>query len=706
MKKLYTFLILAIATILTSAAADKTFTINVDNPDQVIVRNPSDSYQQLSWVDGSATVTVADDCQMPVQTNDSRSYQIASVTDQNGNNVSTASQFPVDYTNLDVALVPDGGTVTITTCEKAAKVFTLIGNPEQVLVTMDYQEQTAVDGQWVLKPGDWSSISITARTGYILRSVTDGAGEGLYVYNNSVSIYAGNYSSSQTFTIESADESEVRTASFTVVVVGEYSNVNLQRSSDNQTLSLTGESTVIRFDPANETSYTAGHVVYTKSLYKVSVDGNPAEQRDSQWAFSVSDGSTVTIETEFPEVYVPVSFSFTNEGTEGAISNVQVDGSNVFNWQDADFTVKMGSSLYVITDNSNYDITSATLNGQPISTDPYQCTVSSEEPLNFVYTATKKKPYTVTVETDCPEGILLYNNYGAYDSPLDVTFDADGIAVVEIPLGKPYLFVQPVDGYIVTAIESGSETYTPGYSIYVSGDMEIFVSAEPITRDNNLTLYVQSGSWSYRNFSTGYGTSNARSWQDSNLPFGYTSLAFGNVDLPIYISGYPALYAYLNGEQLQVNYGSVYLYSLEDGAVIKMFYEEPSTYTVEYTISDDVDVEVRHDQATLIDAPSVHPVVGPTEVHITPKAAVTRESADPLVVTANDNPVSCVNGKYIVNVEGDTNIKVAPNTTVGIDNVSADQATDDAVYNLQGIRVNKDNLPAGVYIINGKKVLR
>lgn len=137
-----------------------------------------------------------------------------------------------------------------------------------------------------------------------------------------------------------------------------------------------------------------------------------------------------------------------------------------------------------------------------------------------------------------------------------------------------------------------------------------------------------------------------------------------------------------------------------------MFYEEPSTYTVEYTISDDVDVEVRHDQATLIDAPSVHPVVGPTEVHITPKAAVTRESADPLVVTANDNPVSCVNGKYIVNVEGDTNIKVAPNTTVGIDNVSADQATDDAVYNLQGIRVNKDNLPAGVYIINGKKVLR
>ena len=40
---------------------------------------------------------------------------------------------------------------------------------------------------------------------------------------------------------------------------------------------------------------------------------------------------------------------------------------------------------------------------------------------------------------------------------------------------------------------------------------------------------------------------------------------------------------------------------------------------------------------------------------------------------------------------------------IAVEAEDADGATR-TVYNLQGIRVNADSLPAGIYIINGKKV--
>ena len=41
----------------------------------------------------------------------------------------------------------------------------------------------------------------------------------------------------------------------------------------------------------------------------------------------------------------------------------------------------------------------------------------------------------------------------------------------------------------------------------------------------------------------------------------------------------------------------------------------------------------------------------------------------------------------------------------GIENVVFNAIPDGAIFNLQGVRVNSNNLPAGIYIINGKKVL-
>lgn len=704
MKYLYSFLLMAVVTIFSSSAATKTFTIKPDEPDRVIVRDPGNGYQPVTWNNGEYTITTDETNSLPVQTTD-RQYVLASITDKDGNNVSStpSEYFPVDGTNLEVSKVPDGSIVTITTQVKEAKKFTFIGNPAQVSISMDYAEQAAVDGQWVLTPGDYSSITISAKPGAVLRSVTDSYGSSLYVFNNSVNVYSSNYSTDQTFTIVSVDEAEVRTAAFTVVVEGSYGDVQITRDADYYSLSLTGESTEIKFDPATETTYSFSHVVYGKTLYSVTVNDTPAERRGSSWGVTVSNGDVVKVVTNYPDVDVPVSFTFTNEGTEGLISAVRVNGQNVYDWNTSTFSVKLGSSLYVETNTSDYEITSATLNGQSISPYPAEYSVTSTDALNFVYTATKAVPYTVKVETDCPEGLVFYNGYSDYYPQITAEFDADGVATFEIPKSNPYLCIAAANGYFVSAIESGSNTYQPNSGIYITSDMEFFVSAAPITRENTLTLYVQPGSWNYRNFSTAYGNyAISRSFQDDNLPFGYNRIEFGAVDFPFYFSGYPALYIYHNGEELTPEYGSVYVQTAADGDVIKMFYSEPAKHTVTYTIAEGVEVEVLHDLTAVVATPSTHTVVGDTQVDIIP-------GAEALIVKSNGTPLELTDGKYTANVSADTEFTVERDVTTAVEGISTvNTPADNNVYNLQGMRVSTNGttkgLPAGIYIVNGKKV--
>ena len=60
-------------------------------------------------------------------------------------------------------------------------------------------------------------------------------------------------------------------------------------------------------------------------------------------------------------------------------------------------------------------------------------------------------------------------------------------------------------------------------------------------------------------------------------------------------------------------------------------------------------------------------------------------------------------GVFTFDVTADTQFKVTANTADGVNTVSSQNAR--AIYNLQGVRMNGKNLPAGMYIINGKSVM-
>lgn len=176
------------------------------------------------------------------------------------------------------------------------------------------------------------------------------------------------------------------------------------------------------------------------------------------------------------------------------------------------------------------------------------------------------------------------------------------------------------------------------------------------------------------------------------------------------MSGYPALYVYHNGEKIEVpEYSDPAISSAADGDVVKMFASEPETYSVTYTIADGVDVEVRHDRSLVIENPSVNTVIGPTEVYIVPAATVSRAAGAPLVVKVNELALDAdEDGKYVATITGNSTIKVDIDGTSGIDSAEAASRTGDRVYNLQGISVGSTGdgreLPAGIYIVGGKKV--
>ena len=69
------------------------------------------------------------------------------------------------------------------------------------------------------------------------------------------------------------------------------------------------------------------------------------------------------------------------------------------------------------------------------------------------------------------------------------------------------------------------------------------------------------------------------------------------------------------------------------------------------------------------------------------------------------------NGNYVVEVTKDTEIAISEPS--GIENINIEKIANSNVYNMQGILIIKnanaeqiDALPAGFYIVNGKKVIR
>ena len=698
MKKIYsTLLFMLVAMISFSAAAEKTVTFNFSDPAAAWVLDPSEYTPVPKDDNGSCVMTISDTQGLSV--NLASGFEFASVVDQNGVDLMVSAT----YCYIESSKMSDGSVITVTTQAKQPKTLEVVGDPKMVYLTMnytDYKEDTNVDGKWTINANEneYGSTYVYCYEDYALKSVTDDHGNS-YTWSSgqtSASIYHGSLPSGKTIVkVEAYSLAEARTASCHVEIEGDPSSVAITRNGGSNRLEAS-EAFDVAFDPVNELPLQIQSSVYGKSLYKVLLNGEEQQAMNGSFRVSPKDGDTIKVIVNFPDKDVNINFAFTNEDTEGVISEVYVDNQIVdaSEYADGSMTVKLGSNLNISINSGDFELVGATLNGESIYADyGYSTIIYSEEDYNFEFEATKIEPYKLTVLCADPTQFFVTNGY------TDEIYTLTGTeTTVEVSHSYNYIKLIPADGFIVSRVEDPVSGYEVGTAFYMYGDQTIDVTCAPFVRENTMVVYYEDTDWMYTGITLSSSNYDVR--KDITPEVGYNLVNFGDFDLPVYINGYPSFTnVYLNNVEIFGNYGNYEEFgSLKNGDVVKVFVNTPAFYDVTYTIGEGVNPVVKHDILSVIEAPATHSVIAGTQIDIASadenKVAV---KVNGEAVTANED------GTFTLTADQALNVEITKDGATGLENITVESNANSDVYNLQGIRVNTpvNNLPAGIFIIGG-----
>lgn len=285
---------------------------------------------------------------------------------------------------------------------------------------------------------------------------------------------------------------------------------------------------------------------------------------------------------------------------------------------------------------------------------------------------------------------------------------------------------------------AGTEQLTAAsssFSGYLPADpCSIEMTVSEVVRDLPFVIYIDKlpanlypeatssvGSWSMY-------FSNASSYsfykQQEGYQTCYTRYADGNIYVSAYVydeTNYPYSYAvYKDGDQIS---GSTV--TPDENSVIKLFAwteTTPAPYNVAFTATDKAleilaGYEVKKDivaSVTIYNGAS-EVAVGYTEWTITPVAVAnstldTTEEYYLTISVGGEALTADESGVYKFSTTAATSVDFNAQSS-GIRNISIDNSFNNTdVYNLQGIRVATDgdvnNLPAGIYIVGGRKVVK
>lgn len=679
--------------------SSKTITITTNIEGAVSVSEQR-NYQTATWSGTTGTLKVPENAGLQISANSG--YSVTNVKiGENDKGTQTYFQFS------DFA---DGDTFTVTVAEKQPKVVEIVGNKDQIKVSFGGSDVEYQNDKWTVSipDGSYSSVDINPLEGFAIKSAKNASDyDYKSSYSKNVQLYSSNLpDGTTTITVESYNIEESRTASFSIEIEGDgnASDVKVTRNGEYQGIPVS-EFNNIKFNPETELPIKIAHVDYNKTLYKVTVgeDVLAAPESGNEYTIStLASGTVIKVAPAYPDVDVNVTFTFTNEGTQNAIT-LNVDGESVpaEEWQAHGYTWKLGQKVGIYPNNSDFDNISVTVNGGTTT----NFIVTEERGYTVNVTATKKPTCKLTVLCDDIDYIYVTKDGNK------LRFE-EGSNEMELTQGA-YIGFGTDEGWKLTEVidntNNGNTTISGQFSL--NSDMTVAVYLEQ--RNKTAVIYVEeSDKWSGNGQVTigSYPTS-----LDINLAKGYNFVNYAESDRPfslrIYQTDYSATtYYYLNGTKLENIYSSDELTNMPENSVIKIFTAEPASHTVNYTIADGVNAKVAHDYLTEVASPGAnHSLQHGTHVVITP---VQRTG---LIVKANDAAVSPdAEGRFVVPVTADTSISIANDGHVGVNDIlegENGEAVSFEVYNLQGIRVLSNasaddvrNLPAGIYIVNGKKV--
>lgn len=661
---------------------------------------------EATWSGTTGTLKVPEKAGLQISANSG--YSVTNVKiGENDKGTQTYFQFS-DFADSD--------TFTVTVAEKQPKVVEVIGNNSQIKVSYNNSDVEYKNDKWTvtLPDGTYESVNITPLDGFAIKSAKDGNDVDYKSPSSpgaqTVNVYPSNLpDGTTTITVESYNIEESRTASFSIEIEGEgnASDVKVTRNGEYQGIPVS-EFNNIKFNPETELPIKIAHVNGNKTLYKVTVgeDVLAAPESGNEYTIStLASGTVIKVAPAYPDVDVNVTFTFTNEGTQNAIT-LNVDGESVpaEEWQVQGYTWKLGQKVGIYPNNSDFDNISVTVNGGTTT----NFIVTEESGYTVNVTATKKPTCKLTVLCDDIDYIYVTKDGNK------LRFE-EGSHEMEITQGA-YIWFGADEGWKITSVidytNNGNTPLT--YAFQLNSDMTVIVYPEEYKRDKNAVIYLEeSDKWAANEYNKQVSIGSGDLNKQIKLSDGYNFVKYNENDRPFYItaskSDYSACTYYLNGVKLENLYGDE-LRTMPENSVIKIFTAEPASHTVNYTIADGVNAKVAHDYLTEVASPGAnHSLQHGTHVVITP---VQRTG---LIVKANDEAVSPdAEGRFVVPVTADTNISIANDGHVGVNDIlegENGEAVSFEVYNLQGIRVLSNataddvrNLPAGIYIVNGKKV--
>lgn len=562
---------------------------------------------------------------------------------------------------------------------------------------------------------DYTSISIAVKDGNFLKSVTRRGSYEEQIYNmNSCYIYCSLASDFDgiIWDIVSIDADGARDAEVTVEV-DEAANVSCQRSNTYSYVTLQDGENKVKFMSEDEVPLIFSHNTYGKKLYSVTLNGVAVEANGSYFEVSPQNGDKIVVTSNFPDVDVPVKFIYA-EGAENFITRVTVDGTSVSNFNEENFTVKLGSTITIYGDTQNYKFDSLVINGESYTTSyfySYEFTVA-EENYEIEVNAHPYGTITAYITVDDVNNVTVYRGYSSNNDV--ITLESGVKTAVELSENDPLVSWVASSGCYIESVtlttEGGSVDYTSYSSLSnIAEGAEISITTGIIERSKTAVVWIEDKSLvDYSGSFYGSYDRYLHSWD--GLQTGYNIIDFADIDNPFYFGAYGSTFTspavYQNDEVVESRYG--YNITFADKDVVKIYFSTttPALYNVTFIAEGEMDdVECVKDHIVNVDAwKDGFSALQGTQVALSLPEGTLEVTVDGNVVAADEN------GKYKFIVDKDTEVTVVKDSS-GVENVAVSETADRNVYNLQGICIVKDatdeqikNLPAGLYIVNGEKI--
>lgn len=585
-----------------------------------------------------------------------------------------------------------------------------VDDASRVSLYLGSSKQTLTDGDNVLDVKTGDRLYFSANTGYVLKSVMNGTTA--ETISSLTSCMIGLDEATHTdakWIVTTCPLDDVRTASCKVTV-DDASKVTIGFSGTYTTYALKDGENDVKFVPEVESTFAISAKDNSVSLYSVKKNSEPVSPQYGTYRIDVVNGDKIEIQANYPDEDYSVKFNL-SEKAEGFITKVQVNGVEVKNFMDDNFTVKAGSQVSITGNTNDYSLESFKVNGSDVDFyGSYSFMVTG--PTNVDIVAHKYGNISAVLDIDDASHVTVYKGYSYYGNSVEVK---TGKNTIEVPESTPVIAIKANDGYTLVSVSDGTTDFVERdgnseVNVKVTDAMNITVKTAELVRDKNAVVYVEDASVpSYMRFMR-------KDYTTIDLATGYNHIPFYDGDLPFSSSFYgtSTLNVYKNDELMEPQYTGATSYTLnvEDNDVVKFFFTKtPAIAKATVTVEGDAkELTAVKDQIKEV-ADFTNPIscLEDTELSfsVSDKSSVKSFTMNGTAVTPQED------GTYKVIITADSDIKVELGVASGIKSVTGSENKANNVYTTDGVLVIKnatrsqiDGLAKGIYIINGKKIIR